>query len=97
MEDVAIRSQATTLKSRTYGTIHALDDIRQAATVVDKGDAAIIASMFSGEFRDLPSACKKLITELHPILGNLNAQFNDADPRQTNDHDETSATYRTSF
>src|SRR6185436_15115407 len=46
-------------------------DLNKSAREAGSGDAAIIAGLFSGEFRDLPSLTKHIFEELNPIRNNL--------------------------
>lgn len=49
LEDVLIRSEQVALNGRLYGTLDALKDMDEAVNTAGQGDAAIIASLFSGK------------------------------------------------
>jgi hypothetical protein len=70
LEDVTVRSEEMALETKLYGTLDAIVDLNNAAIAVGKGDAAIIASLFSGKFRGLPQLTKHIHDELAPIRNN---------------------------
>jgi hypothetical protein len=70
LEDVSLRSEEVSLESRLYGTLDAIGDLNKAAIEAGKGDAAIIASLFSGKFRGLPQLTKHIFDEISPIRNN---------------------------
>ena len=66
LEDVSLKSEEVAMESRLYATLEALGQINHQSLDARKGDAAIVASMFSGSFRDLPAVSKRIFDELHP-------------------------------
>ena len=79
LEDVSIGSEHVALEARVYGTLDALKDMQDAARKAREGDAAVIASLFSGEFRDIDSLAQKIGADLHPVLGNLKNQWREVE------------------
>lgn len=71
LEDVSLKSEEVSMESRLYATLEALGQINHQALDASKGDAAIIASMFSGSFRDLPAVSKRIFDELRPAYSAL--------------------------
>jgi hypothetical protein len=69
-EEVSMQSEEVALESRLFGTLAALTDLNRTSISLSKGDAAIIASMFSGEFRGLPRLTKHLFDEISLIRSN---------------------------
>ncbi len=72
VDDVALRSDEISLESKLYGTLDAVADLNKAARAAREGDAAIIASLFSGKFRDLPSVTRHIFEAIAPIRNNWN-------------------------
>jgi hypothetical protein len=79
LEDISIGSEHVALEARIYGTFHALKDMQDAARAAGKGDAAVMASLFSGEFRDIDSLAQRIGAELHPVLGNLKNRWQEVE------------------
>lgn len=71
LEDVSLKSEENATESRLYSTLHTLGELNHQSIDASKGDAAIIASMFSGAFRDLPSLTKRIFDELSPAHSTL--------------------------
>lgn len=71
LEDVSVKSEELALESRLYSTLTAIAKLNEAASAAGKGDAAIIASLFSGRFRGLPAVSKHLFEEIRPIRSGL--------------------------
>ena len=69
-EDVSMQSEEVALESKLFGTLTALTNLNKTSISARKGDAAIIASMFSGEFRELPMLTKHLFEKIRPIRSN---------------------------
>jgi hypothetical protein len=71
LDDVSLKSDEITLESRMFGAQEQIGHLNNAAIAAGKGDAAIIASLFSGRFRDLPALSKHIFDEIQPIMSNL--------------------------
>lgn len=70
MDDVSLRTEEVALDAKVLGTLDALAELNKAAHDAGEGDAAIIASLFSGKYRNLPSLTKHVFDELSPIRNN---------------------------
>ncbi|MEO8841913.1 MAG: hypothetical protein ABI704_10110 [Kofleriaceae bacterium] len=77
LDDVSMKSEEVALLSRLQGLRVELAHLNNAAVAAGKGDAAIIASLFSGKFRDLPHLSKHIFDEFQPIYGNLRSEHED--------------------
>jgi hypothetical protein len=81
-EDVSRRSEEIALESRVAGTLATLATLDKSSIDASKGDAAIIASMFSGEFRDLPSLTKHIFDAIRPTYSHLHNVRKDFDEEE---------------
>lgn len=71
LEDISLKSEENAMESRLYATLHTIGELNHQSIDAGKGDAAIVASMFSGAFRDLPSVTKRIADELSPVHSTL--------------------------
>lgn len=88
-DDVSVKSEEIALESRMYGALDGLADINKAARESLKGDAAIIASLFSGSIRDLPELSARIFNDLKPIRNHLDSfrkGYNEEEKWASKDH-----------